>query len=256
MRLNVIVVVAVLLLALADSAQAKGLTGVEVCGESGCAAATMSRFDRDPFDDASAGQLSPAIGPFYRIVFEVEGHREDMWRVYYEPRSGLGAVPTEWGSTMWLRFDPKLAPIVKGLARRVAPFPTPPVESVTLGGRVVDGDPSSYLQLFRMSNRDERPLSHDTVPLRIDSPLRNPWTEQPLLRYYPEEHIMQLGLRSYVRLDGDLAADIEAVRELRADGSDVPWTVVAGAVAAIALAVFAAASLRRRPWVRVPPKPT
>jgi hypothetical protein len=36
-------------------------------------------------------QSRQTVGPFYRIVFEVEGHREDTWRIYYEPRSGLGA---------------------------------------------------------------------------------------------------------------------------------------------------------------------
>jgi hypothetical protein len=253
MRLSVILLVAVL--GLAGSAHAKGLTGIEVCGESDCASAAMSGFDRPPLDDTSAGQLPPAVGPFYRIVFEVEGHREDAWRVYYEPRSGLGAVRTEWGSTMWLRFDDELAPIVKRLARRVAPFPTPPVQSVTIGGRAVEGDPRSYLQLFRAANRYDRPLSDDTVAIRIDSPLRNPWTEEALLRYYPEEDIVQLSPAAFVRLDADLAADVEAPRELGADGPGVPWAVVAGAVAAAALAVVAAAWLTRRPWVRVPPKP-
>jgi hypothetical protein len=254
MRLSVILVVAVL--AFAGSAHAKGLTGVQVCGESDCAFAAMSGFDRPPFDDASAGQLPPTVGPFYRIVFEVEGHREDTWRVYYEPRSGLGAVPTEWGSTMWFRLDSELAPIVKRLARRVAPFPTPPVHSVTIGERAVAGDPGSYLQLFRESNRDDRPRSGDTVPIRIDSPLRNPWTEEALLRYYPEDNIVQLGPGSFVRLDAELAADVEAARELGANGSGFPWAAVAGAVAAAALALFAAAWFGRRAWLRVPPKPT
>jgi hypothetical protein len=254
MRLSVIVLVAVL--ALAGTAHAKGLTGMEVCGKSGCASATMSRFDKPPFDDTSAGQLPPAIGPFYRIVFEVEGHREDTWRIYYEPRSGLGAYETEWGSTMWLRFEGELAPMVKRLAQRVAPFPTPPIRSVTIGGRAVAGDLRSYLQLFRGSNRDDRPQSDDAVAIRIDSLLPNPWTGEALLRYYPEEDIVQLGPGSFIRLDAELAADVEAVRALGTDGSGFPWAVLAGAVAAAALAVLAAASLRRRPWVRFPPKPT
>jgi hypothetical protein len=251
-RLSVILLVAVL--GLAGSAHAKGLTGIEVCGESGCASAAMSGFDRPPLDDTSAGQLPSAVGPFYRIVFEVEGHREDAWRVYYEPRSGLGAVQTEGGSTMWLRFDRELAPIVKGLARRVAPFPTPPVQSVTIGGRAVEGDPGSYLQLFGASNRSGRPVSDDAVAIRIHSPLRNPWTEEALLRYYPEENIVQLSPASFVQLDAELEADVEAARELRPDGRGVPWAVVAGAVAAAALAAVAAVWLPRRPWVRVRPK--
>jgi hypothetical protein len=252
MRLTAILVIAVLVSA--GAAQAKGLTGVEVCGKSDCAAATISHFDKPPFDEASAGQLPPAVGPFYRIVFEVEGHREDTWRVYYDPRSGLGAVPTELGSTMWLRFARELAPTVMELARRVAPFPAPPVESATIGGRAVQGNPGSYLQLFSDANRDDRPLGHETVPIRIDSPLPNPWTEQPLLRYYPEEHVVQLGPGSYVRLDDDLAADVEAARELALDDSGFPWALVAGALAAAALAVVGAARLPRRPWARVPPK--
>jgi hypothetical protein len=253
MRLSVILLVAVL--GLAGSAHAKGLTGIEVCGEAGCASAAMRGFDKPPLDDGSAGQLPPAVGPFYRIVFEVEGHREDTWRVYYDPRSGLGAVQTEWGSTMWLPFDGELAPIVKRLARRVAPFPTPPVQSVIIGGRTVEGDGGSYLQLFGTSNRHDRPLSDDTVAIRIDSPLRNPWTEEALLRYYPQENIVRLGPASFVRLDAELAADIERTRELGNDGSGVPWAIVAGAISAAALAVAAAAWLPRRPWVRVPPKP-
>lgn len=97
MRLSAVLRVAVV--GLARPAQAKGLTGIEVCGEWGCASAAMSGFDRPPLDDTSARQLPPAVGPFYQIVFEVEVHREDVWRVYYEPRSGLGAVQTEWRST-------------------------------------------------------------------------------------------------------------------------------------------------------------
>jgi hypothetical protein len=254
MRLSVVLLLA--FLGLAGSAHAKGLTGMEVCGKSGCASTTMSRFDKPPFDDTSAGQLPPAVGPFYRIVLEVEGRRENTWRIYYEPRSGLGAYETEWGSTMWLRFEGELAPMVKRLAQRVAPFPTPPIRSVTIGGRAVAGDPGSYLQLFRGSNRDDRPQSDDAVAIRIDSPLPNPWTGEALLRYYPEENILQVGPGSFVRLDAELAADVEASRELGADASGVPWAVVAGVVGAAALAALAAAWLTRRPWVRVPAKPT
>jgi hypothetical protein len=47
----------------------------------------------------------------------------------------------------------------------------------------------------------------------------NPWTEEPLLRYYPEENIVQLSPGSFVQLEPDLAADVEAARELGADGS-------------------------------------
>lgn len=87
MRLSVIVLVAFLWFV--GSAHAKSLTGIEVCGESDCASAAIGGFDRSPLDDRSAGQPPPAIGPFYRIVFEVEGHRETTWRVYYEPTQGL-----------------------------------------------------------------------------------------------------------------------------------------------------------------------
>jgi hypothetical protein len=237
MRLSLVLVVA--FFGFVGTAHAKSLTGLEVCGESDCASLAMSGFHRSPFDDETAGQLPPAVGPFYRIVFEVDRHRENAWRVYYEPRSGLGAVFTEFGSTMWLRVDEELALIAKRLARKLAPFPAPPVDSVTIGGRTVAGDPRTYLQLFARANQSDRPLSHETVPIRIDSPLPNPWTEQPLLRYYPEEKIVQLGLASFTRLDADLAADVEAARELGAGGSGFPWATVAGAIAAVALAAVA-----------------
>jgi hypothetical protein len=248
MRLSVIVLVTFLWFV--GSAHAKSLTGIEVCGESDCASAAIGGFDRSPFDDGSAGQPPPAIGPFYRIVFEVEGHPETTWRVYYEPHSGLGAVFTEAGSTMWLRFDQELAPIAKRLARSVGPFPTPPIDSVTVGGRTVAGDPGSYLQLFVSANLLDRPLSHGTVPIRIDSPLPNPWTEEPLLRYYPEESIVQLSPGSFVQLEPDLAADVEAARELGADGRGVPWAAVGGAIAVVALAAVAVAWWPRRGLIR------
>jgi hypothetical protein len=88
------------------------------------------------------------------------------------------------------------------------------------------------------SNRDDRPRSDDAVAIRIDSPLPNPWTEEALLRYYPEEDIVQLGPGSFVRLDAELAADVEAARALGSDGSGVPWAVVAGALAAVVLVVL------------------
>jgi hypothetical protein len=51
-------------------------------------------------------------------------------------------------------------------------------------------------------------------------------------------------------------ADIEAPRKLgAADGPGFPWAIVAGAIAAAALALVAAAWLPRRRWVRVPPRP-
>jgi hypothetical protein len=155
---------------------------------------------------------------------------------------------------MWLRFDAELAPTVKRLAHRVAPFPTPPLQSVTIGGRPVEGDPNSYLQLFAASNQPGRPLNANAVPIRINSPLRNPWTEEALLRYYPEENIVQLSPTSFVRLQPELAADVEGRRELGADGS-VPWAIVAGALALGTLAVLAATWLPRRRWVRVTAKP-
>jgi hypothetical protein len=77
------------------------------------------------------------------------------------------------------------------------------------------------------SNRDDRPRSDDAVAIRIDSPLPNPWTEEALLRYYPEEDIVQLGPGSFVRLYAELAADVEAARAPGSDGSGVPWAVVA-----------------------------
>jgi hypothetical protein len=95
---------------------------------------------------------------------------------------------------------------------------TPPVESVTIG-RTVAGDPGSYLQLFASANLLDRPQSHETISIRIDSPMPNPWTEEPLLRYYPEDNIVQLSPGSFVQLEPDLAADVEAARELGADGS-------------------------------------
>lgn len=114
------------------------------------------------------------------------------------------------------------------------------------GGRTVAGDPGSYLQLFASANLLDRPQSHETISIRIDSPMPNPWTEEPLLRYYPEENIVQLSPGSFVQLEPDLAADVEAARELGADGRGVPWVAVAGAVVLVALAAVVAAMRPRR----------
>lgn len=244
-----LLLVAVAALAFPAVAHAKEVTGLELCGPDGCKTTTVTGFGHD---DPLAGWnfAGPAPTTFYRLELQMD-QGAGGWPVYYEPKSGLVAFK-QGNSTFltWGRLDPALASLVKDLAKRVDPFPTPSVTEVRIGtDRRITENAGSYLRLFAVKGPYDVPRSDDIDVIRLAGSVESPWTDGILL-YYPRENILAVGPTSYVRVPTSVAADIEATRPLGDGGTagsprlGVPWVVV-GIVAAFAGALVIALMRKR-----------
>jgi len=237
MRAVLPVVLAALLMPAA--AQAKEITGLPVCGPSGCEEANVAGFGHAaPFGGALGG---PPAADFYRLDLRVDG--EVAGHLYYEPVTGLAAHEDHPGTFVWTHFAPPLASAVKDAAQRVEPFPPPRVTGAQVGTRRVSGDASTYSALLGVAGPPVVPkTSEDAVAIALAASAPNPWTEVTL-RWYPRDRVLFRSPGTYVRLAEGIADDVEAARPLggRSDGgSRIPW---------IALGTGAAGLLVLLGWV-------
>lgn len=229
-------------LAVPGAAQAKELTGFQLCGPDGCTGGRMTGFGHDgPFDAAGGGYPAPPPGPYYTLHLEIDGH-PDAWVAYYEPETGLVAYKTEQAWMTWNRVRPRFASRVKEAALTIAPFPPPTVAAVRIGGRTASGDLDSYLSLFALDGPPAFPRSPDSDVIDLESARPDPWTDGQLL-YYPDEDIVQISAGRTIRVPAGMAEDLEAARTL-GGGNDLPVMpvlVLAAVALGLALAVAAAA---------------
>lgn len=243
-----LLVVLLAALAFPAAAHAKEVTGLELCGASGCESTDVSGFGHaDPLNPTGSGQTAPPPTSFYRLNVLMDGDG-NTWPIYYEPKSGLVAFTQSTSNFLnWARLRPQLATLVKELARQVEPFPTPTFTEVRIGDRVLTEGAASYLRLHAVKGQVALPGDGDVDVIRFDGGVESPWTDGILL-YYPEDDVLVRTGGQYIRLPADLAADIEAGRPL-VDGEAarrvVPWVVI-GIVGAFAVVLLASMLWRRR----------
>jgi hypothetical protein len=225
-----ILVLAAAALALPAGAEAKGITGVTLCGPDGCKTGKLTGFGhRGPTGEVP---VAPRPGTFYRLSFG-DGDESAWVGHYYEPTSGLmafkGGLPAGW--MKWRRPDPAVAELAERLTREVAPFPGPVVTEVRIGKRVVRDGAASYLALYELAGERGVPGEAPGVGIRFyGATVADPWTASDLV-YYPEDDVLVLGSGRYVKVPANIAADIEAARPLGAgDPIVIPWLAVAVAL--------------------------
>jgi hypothetical protein len=241
---------ATVLLAFPGIAEGKGLTGITLCGPSGCVERKLDGLGhRSLIEESDTGLPAPPPSTFYRLMFGVAPHVDPSNAIEYEPKSGLVAV--DWGVsrwTRWERLDPAIASVAKDLARKLEPFQRPTVTEVRIGKSVLREDAASYLRLLGLRGKyvlgDGR-----AVGIRLVSPGESPWTDDGLL-YFPANDVLLLTPYTSVRVPADLAADIEAARPLGSGGdgsSRFPWIPLAVAIVGAAVLALRGALRRGRP---------
>lgn len=255
MKKLMFVLVAALLLGAAP-AQAKELLGAELCGPDGCVTqrvAGMLEGPNGPFSGELADAAKP--GPWYRgyLLAGDRGKVVGKLLFYYVPGGDEVVQPGRYGQvTAWTHPDPKLAAVVAALAKRIEPYATPRLTSVTLNGRPVR-DPQSYLRLWTLGHEATGyPSGIDSQQVVFYSDPASPWSDGNYVVAYAKSSLL-LRDGKVVALPKDVAERVAAHASL-APGSTTPWTTIAVAgalaVAVIVLAVALVRRLRPRPSPR------
>jgi hypothetical protein len=236
-------------LALVETAGAKELKKVELCGPVGCTAIT----DRSTLREIPTGGETltepPALASFYTMRLTVDAGRDESgWQVYYVPSADAIAARDEAGRIRWFPIFGEAVGLMERLVRGLEPFPAPTISSVTVGGEVVSGDPSTYLRLYEVegaTSSSESPA--DWVPIDFVSDTRSPWTDGPReLMYSPSTDLLERGVE-VIRLPHALAADVEAGRTFTSDGrSGLWWLLALSAAVLIPLAFVGLRAIARR----------
>lgn len=252
MKKLMLVTIAALLYAV--PAQAKELVGAQLCGPSGCVTerqAGMIEGQNGPFSGALAAPAKP--GAWYRgyLLAGDQGKVIGKLLFYYVPGSGQVVQPGRLGSSStWTRPDAKLASLFERLAARTKPFAAPRVTSVTLNGTKVT-DPQSYLRLWTLGGKAKTyPDGLASQQVIFFSDPASPWSDGNYVVAYPKSHLL-LRDGQLVSLPDSVASQLAAARSLDT-GRTIPWTPIA---AAIALLIFAAVLIRRRPRPGATPQP-
>jgi hypothetical protein len=246
-------------LVVAAPAAAKELTKAEVCGPAGCIAVTDRATLRNFPDGGEELATHPPVQSFHELRFTVRDDvAEHTSTAYYVDGVGMIAWTNQGGMLLWSHVTGASATLMKELARGVKPFTAPTITAVTVGGRRVSGDPSSYLSLFEQRGRRlVETIPHDWVPIDFRAAAPSPWTDAPFeLMYSPSTNAIERGIHQIV-VPGNLAADIEAGRPLAPDSGTrwLPWLVLGGLVATLLLLAGLGALLRDRLGAAPTPEP-
>jgi hypothetical protein len=249
-RLLAVIAVA---LALPGAAQGKEITALSVCGPTGCEEIDLAGFGHnDPIVGVAGNGDWPPPSDFLRIDFTVDGQK-GAFSVFYEPDSGLVSVEGLAHSTEWARLAPPIATAVRRAAKRLEAFPAPRVTGVKVGERTVAGDASSYIALLTVEGPYVLPKTEKNAEgIRFETVHENPWTRDSILFYSEDGLIMRGG--TFIKLPGDLAADVAAARALHdrpAGRATLPWIAIGTALAG--LLFLLSIGFRRAPEGRAAP---
>jgi len=247
-RLMLLAVTVAALVAAAPAA-AKEITGLTLCGSSGCATAKtgLPGAHDGPLGGGGGPTVAPA-GPtaWYRAEVLVGDHGKTFGRMpfYFLPGRSLMVMPGEGGqTTAWTEATAQWRAALASLAAKVEPFATPTIDRVSLNSKNA-ADPQSYLRLYTVGKAATTYPKHDaSIQVVLESAKRTPWTDGNYVVLYPDDNML-------VR-DGQLVSIPPSVADAAAAGLSLdtrrsfPW-VVAAVAAALALLVAAALLVARR----------
>jgi hypothetical protein len=243
--------VAVTLAALvaAAPAAAKELTGLTLCGSSGCA--TLKTGLPPAHEGPLMGDGGPSVAPsgpakWYRAAALVGDGGRTFGRLpfYFLPGRSLMVVPSQGGqTTAWTEATPAWKAALAALAAKVDPFAPPTIERVSLNAKNA-ADPQSYLDLYTVGKAATTYPKHDaSIQVVLESAKRTPWTDGNYVVLYPDDNML-------VR-DGQLVSIPSSVADAAAAGRSLdvgrsfPWLVAAVAIGLAALVAAALLVARR-----------
>ena len=236
----------------AAQAQAKELSAFRVCGAAGCTSVTdravLTTLIRSFEAQRGLARVStPPPATFLRLEYWIKGDRArgPSFVQYYVPSKGVAAVMTGPDSWTWIR-PAAVSAVFRRASKRVRPFRTPRISSVTIGGKAVR-DPVSYVRLFALESKaDEFPADPDWQRIVLRTAAPSPWsTSAATLEYSKTTNVLWRG-NEFVKVPSSTASRIEA-RESLADvtTSSFPWPLLFG-LGGAAVIVPTALFVRRR----------
>jgi len=233
----------------AAPAAAKELTGLTLCGSSGCATAKTGlpgAHDGPLMGDGGASVAPSGPAKWYRAAALVGDDGKTFGRVpfYFLPERSLMVMPGQGGqTTAWTNASASWKAALAALAAKVEPFGPPTIDRVSLNSKNA-ADPQSYLDLYTVGKAATTYPKHDaSVQVVLESAKRTPWTDGNYVVLYPDDNLL-------VR-DGQLVsipssvADAAAAGRSLDTGRSLPWLVVAIAIGLAALVAAALLVARR-----------
>jgi hypothetical protein len=235
------------------TAQAKELSAFKVCGAAGCTSVTDRAILRSLIRGVEAqGQAArvstPPPSPFLRLEYWVRGDlaSRPSFVQYYVPSRGVAALMT--GPASWTWVQPNAANAVfRHLSKEVAPFPTPRISAVTIGGRAVR-DPASYARLFAFELKAESfPGEPDWQRIVVNTTAPSPWsTSAATLEYSKSTNVLWRG-SDFVQVPSSTASRMEARESLSTPaGNSFPWSFLFGGLGGAAVIIPTTVFFRRR----------
>jgi hypothetical protein len=251
---RIVIVTALLVaaaLATAPSAPAKGyISGISVCGPSGCASvqaprATMRRFGMQTLMDETRNVATPPLLPYYRVRFVPTGELPDG-DTFYIP--GANVICMDSGC---IAVPHGLVAAMSAAAANSDPF-APRISSVTIGKRG-RADRAAFAILF-----NQRPAAapsdavwesaHSAISVEFDGV--TPWSMggASWMAYYPKYHLLsENGRWFHAGADVDRLVRGQAATAQAAAATEHGWTIAAAVAVALAAAVGGGVRRLRRP---------
>jgi hypothetical protein len=180
-------------LVLVATANAKEITGLRVCGASGCKDADAAKL-RSLLEEDSAvtTAYNPQIGSYYTVAmsFGMNGETFDTHRTYWLPDRNLLRGQEQTSYDAWWHAPAAQEAIIRETASGLEPF-TPRLDRVLVGRKAV-ADPSSYMRLLERYPHPRVLPSKKARWIRITLRGTNPWVDGVAhLRYQPRARVLR-----------------------------------------------------------------
>jgi hypothetical protein len=247
--MKTLILVAVASLALAPTAAAKEILGVQLCGADGCTNENGAGLHEGPGGPMSDGTSIPpaAPGSWYRGQVLAGDHGKVYGHIpfYYLPGGTVVLPGHDAQTTTWMKASGAWRKKLDAAAARVKPYGPPTITRVSLNGRSAD-DPQSYLKLYTIGGEATTyPREPASVQIVLESQRRTPWTDGNYIVLYAKSRLLVRDGR-FVSLPRDVVDRIGAGASLDTGGS-FPWLLLGGGLAGILVVAGSVLLLRRRP---------
>jgi hypothetical protein len=176
----------------AGSASAKEVTGVRVCGASGCKALTDLKSWTAESPAPALETFDAPVGDYYTVEmsFSYDGQTAGTDVSYWLSGPGLmhGSNPSSY-EPWWKPTDAQTAAL-RAASAGLQPF-TPALSRVVVAGKAV-ADPNSYMRLYGKFLESSRvPPRAPWITIKIVPAHPNPWVQKGRLRYQPQTRLLR-----------------------------------------------------------------
>jgi hypothetical protein len=176
------------------SASAKEITGLKVCGASGCADVDKSKLTGLSEDGGAPGPsvFNPAVGSFYTVAmsFGMNGETFQTHQTYWLADRNLLRGQEQMSIEPWWTAPAAQAALLNEAAAGLQPF-TPQLQRVLVGRKTV-ADPSSYMRLLERYPHPRARPSKKARWIKITLRGTNPWVDGVMhMRYQPQRRVLK-----------------------------------------------------------------